>query len=310
MKLLVTGGSGFIGSHFIEYVLGKGADVVNLDKGTYAGVSVVTGATAVKGDICNRTDVRKAMEGCDGVVHFAAESHVDRSISDVSTFIQTNVNGTFIMLDEARKQDIKKFIMISTDEVYGQIENGSFSEKDVLNPRNPYAASKAGADRLAYSFFTTYGLPVVITRSSNNYGPRQYPEKLIPLFITNLLRGKKVPLYGDGKHVRDWLYVKDNAEAVHTCLEKGKVGEVYNIGGGNELSNLELTRLLLKALGKNEDSIKFVADRQGHDLRYSLNCDKVKALGWDPGTSLEEGLRKTVTWYKEHKSWWEGLLNL
>lgn len=317
MKILVTGGYGFIGCNFIRHMIQQGAEIVNLDKLTYAGVrnslKDIEGEerySFVKGDICNRKDVRKAMEGCERVVHFAAASHVDRSIQDALPFIQTNVTGTYLLLEEARKQEVERFIYISTDEIYGQIEHGSFKETDVLNPRNPYSASKAGADRLAYSFFATYDLPVIITRSSNNFGPFQFPEKMIPLFITNILQGKKVPVYGEGKNVRDWIYVMDNCEAIELCLNKGKVGEVYNIGGGNEISNLELTKIILQELGKGEDMIDYVKDRPGHDLRYSLDCTKIKELGWRPRTRFADEIRQTVSWYKNNRKWWEPLVRI
>lgn len=316
MTILVTGGYGFIGSHFIRTLLQTSdVAVVNLDTLTYAGVpgtlrDIETDRrySFVKGDICRPEDVRRAMEGIDAVIHFAAASHVDRSIADASDFLRTNVLGTAALLDEARRRDITKFVMISTDEVYGHIEQGSFSETDALNPRNPYAASKAAADRLAYSFFTTYGLPVVITRSSNNYGPFQYPEKIIPLFITNLLQGKKVPVYGDGQQVRDWLYVLDNCDAIRRCMEKGRNGEAYNIAGGNEITNLELTKLILHELGKGEKMIEFVKDRPGHDRRYSLNCEKIRTeLGWQPAHGFDEALKETIHWYRENEWWWKPL---
>lgn len=310
MKILVTGGCGFIGSNFIREIT-KHREVVNLDKLTYAGVNNLKGVkdySFVKGDICKREDVEKAMKGCDTVVHFAADSHVDRSIKDPATFVQTNVFGTYVLLEEARKNDIGRFVMISTDEVYGQIERGSFRETDVLNPRNPYSASKAGAERLAYSFFATYGLPVVIPRSSNNFGPYQLPDKIIPLFITNILENKKVPLYGDGKNVRDWVYVSDNCEAIRLCMERGRPGEVYNIGGGNEITNLELTRLILREMGKGEEMIEFVKDRPGHDRRYSLDSSKImEELGWRPGHDFRDAIKKTINWYGENQNWWKPL---
>lgn len=312
--MLVTGGAGFIGSNFIRMAIPRG-HVVNLDKLTYAGVRETVKDlesreqyTFIQGDICDPHAVAKAMQGCDAVVHFAAESHVDRSLSDAAAFLHTNVLGTHVLLEEARKRDLP-FLMVSTDEVYGQIHEGSFTEADALHPRNPYAASKAAADRLAYSYWASYGLPVVITRSSNNFGPWQFPEKVIPRFITNLLEGRKVPLYGDGKHVRDWLFVKDNCEAIMACLERGKAGEVYNIGGGNELPNIELTRLLLQELGKGEEWIEQVPDRPGHDRRYALHTGKAREeLGWQPRHSFPVALRETVNWYRQNQWWWKPLI--
>jgi len=318
MKILVTGGCGFIGCNFIRYMIKKpDTEIVNLDTLSYAGmgnnlkdVENNQKYSFMRGNITDRETVSKAMRGCDKVVHFAAESHVDRSLEDVSPFIKTNVSGTYVLLDEARKQDINKFVMISTDEVYGQIEKGSFKESDVLNPRNPYSASKAAAERFAYSFFATYGLPVVITRSSNNFGPYQFPEKIIPLFITNLLRGKSVPLYGDGKNVRDWIHVTDNCDAINVCMSTGKDGEVYNIGGGNEITNIKLTEMILNGLGMGKEMIEFIKDRPGHDLRYSLNCNKIKdQLGWNPKHDFETALKETIRWYMENEAWWKPLID-
>ena len=317
-KLLVTGGCGFIGSNFVHYMLEKHPDykVVNLDKLTYAGrkenledVEENPNYEFVKGDICDREIVKNAMQGCDAVVNFAAESHVDRSIEDANAFIRTDVVGAYVLLDTAREIGVEKFVQISTDEVYGSVETDSFKETDMLMPRNPYSASKAGADRLAYSFFATYSLPVVITRSSNNFGPYQFPEKVVPLFITNILQGKKVPLYGDGKNVRDWLYVMDNCEAIDLCLHKGKNGEVYNVGGGNEIENIALTKMILNELGKGEEMIQPVDDRLGHDRRYSLDCSKIeKEIGWEPKSNFENAMKETIKWYVENKAWWEPLV--
>ncbi|MFH1257057.1 MAG: dTDP-glucose 4,6-dehydratase [Candidatus Diapherotrites archaeon] len=312
-SVLVTGGAGFIGSNFVRFLLKKYSKVkvVNLDKLTYAGnLDNLKGLEEnknykfIKGDICDAKTVEKAMKGCDVVVNFAAESHVDRSIEDPASFLRTDVFGTYVLLEEARKQKVERFVQISTDEVYGSVEQGSSKETDALMPRNPYSASKAAADRLAYSFYATYELPVVITRSSNNYGPYQYPEKIIPLFITNLLRGKKVPLYGDGKNSRDWLYVEDNCEAIDLVLSKGKNGEAYNIGAGNEVENVKLTEMILEALGKGKESIEFVKDRLGHDRRYSLDCGKIEGLGWKPKAEFKKKLVETVEWYKQNKWWW------
>ncbi len=317
-KVLVTGGAGFIGSNFIRFFMQKHpeARVVNLDKLTYAGrkenledLEVKPNYEFVQGDICNPKDVEKAMSGCGTVLNFAAESHVDRSIEDSSSFAQTNCIGAGILCEQARKQGIEKFVQISTDEVYGQIMDGSFSEKDLLKPRNPYSAAKAGGELLAMSYYSTYGLPVLVTRSSNNYGPYQFPEKVIPLFITNLLRGKKVPLYGEGKNVRDWLFVLDNCEAIDLVLDKGSAGEIYNIGGSQELQNIELTKKILEEMGKGKEMIQKVKDRPGHDLRYSLDCSKIeKELGWKPGKNFDEGLHETVQWYKENEKWWGPLV--
>lgn len=318
MKLLVTGGCGFIGSNFVRYYLQKHPEheIVNLDKLSYAGrkeslkdVEGNNNYSFVKGDIADRETVKKVITGCDAVVNFAAESHVDRSIQDATQFIKTDVLGAFVLLEEARKEDVNKVCQISTDEVYGHILEGSFKETDVLMPRNPYSASKAGADRLAYSFFATYGMHVIVTRSSNNFGPYQFPEKVIPLFVTNLLQGKNVPLYGDGKNVRDWLFVLDNCEAIDACLQKGKAGEVYNIGGGNEIENIELTRAILRELGKGEEMIDWVKDRLGHDRRYSLDCTKIKKeLGWQPRHDFKKALKETIQWYKNNEWWWKPLL--
>ena len=316
-RMLVTGGAGFIGSNFIIHMLDKqpNIEIVNLDKLTYAGnlenlksIEKNPNYKFIKGDICDPKVVAKAMKGCDVVVNFAAESHVDRSIQDPGSFIQTDVYGAYVLLEEAKKAGVDKFVQISTDEVYGSIEEGSFNEESPLNPRNPYSASKAGADRLAYSYFATYDLPVLITRSSNNFGPYQFPEKLIPLFVTNLIQGKKVPLYGDGKNVRDWLYVKDNCAAIDLVLSKGKSGEVYNIGGGNETPNIEITEMVLKEFGKGNEMIEYVKDRPGHDRRYSLNFDKVTRLGFRPAAGFEKELKETIDWYRKNEKWWRALL--
>jgi len=313
-RYLITGGAGFIGSNFIHYLFEKYTDieVINLDKLTYAGnldnLKVFenrSGYQFVKGDICDRELVESVMKDCDFVVNFAAESHVDRSIGAPDDFIKTDIYGTFVLLESARKYSIKKFIQISTDEVYGSIENGSFKETDPLMPSSPYSASKAGADRLAYSYFVTYDLPVIITRCSNNFGPCQYPEKLIPLFITNAIENKQLPLYGDGMNVRDWIYVWDHCDAIDFVLKSGVDGEVYNIGGGNERHNLEITNKILKGLGKSNDLIKYVKDRPGHDRRYSVDCSRLASLGWLPNYQFDEALDLTIAWYKENRWWWE-----
>ena len=314
MKVLVTGGCGFIGSHFVRQVLearGAGVSVVNLDKLTYAAnpanLADVSGDSRyrfVRGDIVDPDVVGVAMEGCDAVVNFAAETHVDRSLLGDASFIETDVRGVFVLLEEARRRGVKKFIQISTDEVYGSIPSGSFTEESPLNPRNPYAASKAGGDRLAYSYWASYGMPVVITRASNNYGPNQYPEKMMPLFATNAIDDLPLPLYGDGRNVRDWLFVRDHAAAIDFLLDAGKPGEVYNVAGGNEAENITITRRVLSELGKPETLLRFVDDRPGHDRRYSLDASKLARLGFTPATPFEKGLTETIRWYRDHEEWW------
>jgi dTDP-glucose 4,6-dehydratase len=312
-RILVTGGCGFIGSNFVHLVLAERPDweIVNLDKLTYAGrlenledVASDPRYTFVKGDICDPEAVREAMAGCRLAVNFAAETHVDRSLLGATHFLDTDIKGVLVLLEEARKVGLERFVQISTDEVYGSIASGSFTESSVLNPRNPYAASKAGGDRLAYAYWATYEVPVVITRASNNYGPFQYPEKLVPLFVTNAVRDLPVPLYGDGKNVRDWLHVIDHCRAVLFLLEKGTPGEVYNIAGGNERENIEITHTILAELGKPTSLIKPVADRVGHDRRYSLDSSKLHALGWKPIVPFDAGLAATVRWYAGNEAWW------
>jgi dTDP-glucose 4,6-dehydratase len=315
MKLFVTGAAGFIGSNYVRHVLATTDDEVTVyDALTYAGnlssLSDVAGDprySFVQGDICDRDAVAAAMAGHDAVVHFAAESHVDRSIVDPDTFVRTNCLGTNVLCDVARHVEVDRFLHISTDEVYGSIEDGSFVETDRLGPRSPYSSSKAGSDLIALSYEETYALPVVVTRSSNNFGPYQFPEKVIPLFVTNLLDGRKVPLYGDGLNIRDWIYVEDNCSGVDLVLRKGEVGEVYNIGGGNETTNRELTEKVLGLCGAGQEMIEYVTDRLGHDRRYSIDCSKARALGWAPARTLDEALAATVEWYREHRSWWEPL---
>lgn len=313
MKLVVTGCCGFIGSNFVRMMLSKHADwqITNIDKLTYAGnpdnlrnVEGNRNYHFVKADICDEKAVDAAVKGADAIINFAAESFVDKSIAYAEPFIRTNFYGTYVMLEAARKHGIKKFVQISTDEVYGSTEKGTFREIDRLEPSSPYSSSKAAADLLALSYFTTYKLPVAITRSSNNFGPYQNREKLIPLFITNALQDKQLPLYGDGLNVRDWLFVEDNCEAIETVLEKGKAGEIYNIGSGNEKTNIEITKLILKLLSKPESLIKYVADRLGHDRRYSLDTAKIRALGWKPKHSFDEAMKLTVEWYKDNEKWW------
>ena len=318
-RMLVNGGAGFIGSNFIRFLLNDRSDteiVVNLDKLTYAGnlenLKDIAGNPAyrfIRGDICDGELVSRILDefNIDTVVHFAAESHVDRSISEGLSFVTTNVTGTCSLLEAARKAGISRFIHVSTDEVYGSIRKGSFSETDPLNPSSPYSASKAGSDLLALSYFTTHHVPVIVTRCTNNFGPFQYPEKLIPLFTTNLIEGKKVPVYGSGMNVRDWIYVLDHCRAIACILKKGTPGEIYNIGGGTELTNLEITRKILEQLGKDETSIQFVGDRKGHDFRYSLSSDKLHSLGWQPRFTFDEALEHTIRWYKEQEWWWRKL---
>jgi len=312
-RLLVTGGCGFIGSNFVRLVLAERPDweIVNLDKLTYAGrlenLADVEGDPRyrfVKGDICDPAIVREAMTGCTAAVNFAAETHVDRSLLGAAHFIDTDIKGVLVLLEEARRVGLERFVQISTDEVYGSIREGSFTEESVLNPRNPYSASKAGGDRLAFAYSATYGVPVLITRASNNYGPYQYPEKLIPLFVTNALRDESLPLYGDGRNVRDWLHVADHCRAVLFLLDRGAAGEVYNVGGGNERENLEITHAVLRLLGKPATLIRPVEDRVGHDRRYSLDASKLRRLGWAPQVPFEKGLAETVRWYVEHEAWW------
>jgi dTDP-glucose 4,6-dehydratase len=315
--ILVTGGAGFIGSNFIRHILNKYEDykIVNLDKLTYCGnpdnlkdLKKEKRYKFIKGDIADPKIVEKSMKGCDVVVSFAAETHVDRSIHGAAEFVRTNVLGTHTLLEAAKRLGVELFIQISTDEVYGSIVEGSFKETDLLSPNSPYSSTKAAGDLLARSYFVTYKLPVIVTRSSNNFGPYQYPEKVIPLFITNLLQNKKVPLYADGMNVRDWLYVVDNCEAIDLIMHKGKIGEIYNIGGTTEITNLELTYNILEMLGKDRSYIKHVNDRPGHDKRYSLDITKIKALGWNPRHYFEDALRATIDWYGENKPWWTKLI--
>lgn len=332
MDILVTGGCGFIGSNFIRYMLEKHPDYVikNLDKLTYAGnlenlkdVQKKYGKmgknkryTFIKGDICNEKIVSKLVKKADVIFHFAAESHVDISIIDPFVFTRSNILGTHVMLEAARKENEErekkgrneiKFVHISTDEVYGSVREGSFTETSTFRPNSPYSASKAAADLLARSYFITYNLPVIITRSSNNFGPAQYPEKVMPLFITNLIEGKKVPIYGNGMNVRDWIYVIDNCEGIDFVSEKGAPGNAYNIGGGNEKSNIDMTRVILHRMGKDESSIEYVKDRPGHDFRYSLDCSKANSLGWQPKHDFDSAIHETIKWYRKNPQWWKPL---
>ncbi len=316
MKLLITGGAGFIGSCFVRHILNKYKDyqVINLDALTYAGnienlddVKNNSNYRFVHGNICDKALVRELINGekVDAVINFAAESHVDRSITGPEIFIETNVKGTLNLLQAAKEAKIQRFLQVSTDEVYGTLgKDGYFYETTPLAPNSPYSASKASADLLVRAYFETYKMPVLNTRCSNNYGPYQYPEKLIPFFISQLLKGEKVPVYGDGMNVRDWLYVYDHCSAIDTVLHKGKVGEVYNIGGHNEKTNLEITRIILDAMGKDENSIKYVEDRLGHDKRYAIDNHKIQSeLGWEPSLTFEEGIKLTIDWYLNNQDW-------
>lgn len=319
MKILVTGGCGFIGSNFIRHILNNCPDykITNFDNLSYAGnldnlkdIDNNPNYKFIKGDICDCAAVGRVLEGCSAIVNFAAQTHVDRSIVNAKDFIQTNVYGTYVLLEAARSLKIGRFVHISTDEVFGSIKEGSFNENSPLAPNSPYSASKAGADMLCRSYFVTYNLPVVVVRSSNNFGPYQYPEKVIPLFITNLLENKKVPLYGAGKNIRDWLFVEDNCRAIDLILHKGKEGEVYNVGGSKELANLELTELILRRMDKPKSFVNYVQDRLGHDYRYSLDCSKLKRLGWQVQRDFETALDWTIEWYKNNREWWKGIKSI
>ena len=316
MKLLITGGAGFIGSNFVHYILKNHPEdeVINLDLLTYCGnlenlkeVENNPKYKFVKGDICDIELVDSLVKQCDAIVHLAAESHVDRSILDPGPFINTNVLGTTTLLNAAIKQGNKRFHHVSTDEVFGSLgPTGLFNEKTLYDPHSPYSASKAASDHLVRAYFHTYQLPITISNCSNNYGPYQFPEKLIPLFVTNLLQGKKVPLYGDGLNVRDWLYVEDHCQAVDIVLRKGKIGETYCIGGNEEKTNLEITHQVLKILGFDKDKIEYVADRKGHDLRYAIDATKIKKeLGWEPKYKFNQALKETIDWYKDNQDWWK-----
>jgi dTDP-glucose 4,6-dehydratase len=318
MKIFVTGGAGFIGSNFIRHVLGldAGYSVINFDKLTYAGNLANLDSVAdnpnysfVKGDICDPIAVEAAMAGCQTVVHFAAESHVDRSIYEPAPVIETNVTGTFVLVQVARKLDIQRFVHVSTDEVYGDVPAGAFAdETSPLQPSSPYSASKASSDLIVKSYVRTFNFPAVITRASNNYGPFQFPEKFLPLMITNALDDKPLPIYGDGKQERDWLHVQDHCSGILAALERGRIGEVYNIGGLDVIENLTMARRLLRAVDKPETLLSYVKDRPGHDRRYALSCDKIgRELGWKPAISLEEGLRRTIDWYRTNTQWLAGV---
>lgn len=312
-RYLVTGGAGFIGSNFVRYVLTheSTAEILNLDLLTYAGVKATVDELNalgrhefIHGDIRDAGLVDSIMDGIDVVVHFAAESHVDRSIEGPSVFLETNVVGTGVLIDAARRHGVDTFVHVSTDEVYGSITEGFAPEDAVLEPSSPYSASKAGSDLLVRSYAVTFGYPAIVTRCTNNYGPYQFPEKVIPLFVTNLLDGKKVPLYGEGRNERDWLYVEDHCAAIYLLINEGQKGEIYNIGANAQLSNLELTRRILDAFGVDESWIDYVPDRPGHDLRYAVDSSKIRRLGWEPQHPFEERLMDTIEWYREREDWW------
>ncbi len=320
MRLLVTGGAGFIGSCFIRYVLNKHNNykVINLDALTYAGnienlddIKNNPNYQFVHGNICDKKLVRELVEESDAVINFAAESHVDRSITGPEIFIETNVQGTLNLLQASKEANIERFLQVSTDEVYGSLgKDGYFYETTPLAPNSPYSASKASADLLVRAYYETYNMPVLNTRCSNNYGPYQYPEKLIPFFISQLLKGEKVPVYGDGLNVRDWLYVYDHCSAIDTVLHNGRIGQVYNIGGHNEKTNLEITKIILDAMGKDESSIKYVEDRLGHDRRYAIDNHKIQSeLGWEPSVTFEEGIKLTIDWYLNNQNWIKSIEN-
>ena len=315
MRLLVTGGAGFIGANFVQRAVERGDDVTVYDALTYAGnpanlagLEGRPGYRFVHADVCDGATLAEAMDGHDAVVHFAAESHVDRSIVDPARFVTTNCEGTATVCRVALEVGVGRVLHASTDEVYGSVDEGSSSEVDTLAPSSPYSASKAASDLIALSYHRTYGLPVVVTRSTNNYGRFQYPEKVIPLFVTRLLRGGRVPLYGDGGNVRDWCHVDDNCAAIERVLGDGADGTVYNVGAGNEIDNLDLTRRLLGLCGADESSIEYVTDRPGHDRRYSVDTERIRALGWAPVHDLADGLEATVAWYRDNAAWWEPLL--
>ncbi len=321
MKLLITGGAGFIGSNFIHYWLKNHSDdaIVNLDLLTYAGnlenlkdIENQANYKFVKGDICDATLVNELVKDIDLIVHFAAESHVDRSIKNSADFIKTNVEGTRVLLEAAKNNGNIRFHHISTDEVYGSLslEDPKFNEKTPYDPRSPYSASKASSDHLVRAYYHTHGLPITISNCSNNYGPLQFPEKLIPLFITNLLEGKSVPVYGSGKNIRDWIHVDDHNRGVDFIIRSGKIGETYCLGGNSEYTNLEITKLILELTGNGEDKIAYVGDRLGHDLRYAIDFNKAKNdLGWEPQISFLDGLKSTIKWYTDNQDWWKKLKN-
>ena len=318
MRWLVTGGLGFIGSHFIRLALARlpELEIVNLDAVTYAGnpanladVEGVSRYRFFKGDIRDRAAVHGALSGgADAIVNFAAETHVDRSIADPEAFLRTDVLGAFVLLEAARELAIPRYLQVSTDEVYGEVREGESLESDPLRPRSPYAASKAAADLQALAYYATYGTPVLVTRGCNTYGPNQYPEKIVPLFVTNLLDDRPVPLCGDGEQIRDWLFVEDHALAILRVLESGRIGEVYNVGAGSPRTNVELTRMLVRGCGRSmETHVRHVTDRLGHDRRYAVNAERMHALGWKPRVGLNEGIATTIDWYRRNESWWRPL---
>jgi len=316
MKILITGGAGFIGSNFVHHLLKKRPDyeIVVLDKLTYAGrkenlQDVWSKITFIRGDITKKEDVHRAVKDCNCIVNFAAETHVDRSIVEADTFVLTNIYGVYNLLEATRKFDVGRFEQISSDEVYGHIQQGSFNEKDRLNPRNPYSASKAGAELICQSYFETYGLPTIITRSTNNYGPYQHPEKFIAKTIIYALLNKPIPVYGTGENVRNWLYVDDNCEAIDLVLHKGRSGKIYNVASKQELKNIDVARKILAVLNKPESLIQLTKDRLGHDLRYSLDVSRIESeVGWRAKVKFEEGIRKTIDWYAQNKWWWKSVI--
>ncbi len=320
MKILITGGAGFIGSCFVRYMLNKHQDykIINLDALTYAGnienlsdVKDNPNYSFVKGNICDKNLIVELTKDVDAIINFAAETHVDNSISNPNIFIETNVVGTLNLLEAAKNNKVERYLQVSTDEVYGSLgKDGYFTERTPISPNSPYSASKASADMLVRAYNKTYNVPTLITRCSNNYGPYQYPEKLIPFFISKLLKGEKIPLYGDGQNVRDWLYVYDHASAIDTVLHKGKTGEVYNVGGHNEKTNIEITKLILENMGKDESMIEYVKDRPGHDRRYAIDNSKItNELGWKPSKTFEEGIKDTINWYLENQDWIKSIEN-
>lgn len=311
-RVVVTGGAGFIGSTFARLLVERGYEQVRVfDKLTYAGnlaniedLRSYPGFSFVQGDICNRDEVERACEGFDAIVNFAAETHVDRSLMDPGEFINTDVYGVFVLLEMVREKGLKRFVHVSTDEVYGQVSDGSWVETDPLAPRNPYSASKAGGELMLGAYVATHGVPALISRGSNTYGPYQYPEKFLPLATTNVLDGQPIPVYGDGLQVRDWLHANDHASGIELLLRKGAVGEIYNIAGSNERQNIDIARVILDELDAPDDMLEHVTDRKGHDRRYSMDCAKIKSLGWAPSVDFERGLRETIQWYRDNREWW------